>query len=67
MRDTITCDATRLAQDPTREEILERCRMIRQEWTATTRRRRAGKLEHPWTIPEARISTPRVIRNETGN
>lgn len=52
----------RRADDPSREEIRERCRKIRQEWSAATRRRRAGQVDQPWTVPEAQILTPRVTR-----
>lgn len=40
--------------DPTPEQIRERCREIRAEWSDSTRRRRAGRVQRPWTVPEVR-------------
>lgn len=40
--------------DPTPEQIRDRCRQIRAEWSDSTRRRRAGRVQRPWTVPEVR-------------
>lgn len=43
--------------DPTPEEIRESCRQIRQGWSETTRRHRAGESLQRWAVPEARDPT----------
>lgn len=47
--------------DPTPEEIRQCCLRIRAEWSETTRRRRSGEANLPWTVPvvqQQRASTP---------
>lgn len=39
---------------PTPQQIRERCRKIQEEWTESTRRRRAGHVDIRWTVPETR-------------
>lgn len=41
---------------PTRQQIAERTRRIQEEWSETTRRRRAGETKTSLTIPETRIT-----------
>lgn len=43
--------------DPTQEEIRERCQKIREDWSETTRRQRSGQIRKSWTVPEARVLT----------
>ena len=58
-------DAQRRPEDPTPEQIRERCLEIQAEWTETQRRQREqgsmgrDKLEarEPYTIPQCKLRT----------
>lgn len=42
------------AEDPTPAEIRERCQEIRENWSESTLRHRAGQVDRPWTVPVAK-------------
>ena len=41
-------------QDPTPKQIRDRCRRIREDWSESTLRQRAGEELRPWTVPVTR-------------
>ena len=48
-------------RDPTPKQIRDRCRRIREEWSESTLRQRAGVIERAWSVPRARVIRSKVV------